>query len=587
MKINLYFTKKKKRILLIVLAAVILVGAAGYTVFIQPYINQEQWVYKETEVTSGDLTVGVTESGTLEYGITNQLYDISLDTSSSDSDEDDEDDETSTEKYLKVEAVYIAIGQRISEGDAILKFTDDSISDVRKILASNLTEAKIAYSEAKTEYDVSLLSAKQVYDSALVAEGYASKIYKQTIQVLESETTGSALEIQQLTADIEELNDLLEVSTENLSDAKANYDLAVEYMASANMSDVSVYVDAQTIYLNAEKQYENAKSSVEMIESSITSKQNEIENLQAEIKAYQAKLSINKLSARQSYDTSVVEGSTAESIYQTSISALMDTLEQAKTAVETAEQQLSDFEEFVGDGTIYAGGSGIVTAISYAVDDSLIEEGSMFSYAKADEMTITVDVSQEDVVDISVGDQVEIVFSAYDDQVYKGIIESITTTSTSESSSTVSYPVTILVNGDTEVLYGGMTADITFITDTRLNTLYVSKKAVVTKNDKTYVYVKERGSYVLFKVTTGLSNGIYVEILDGLSEGDLVYIATKITESATDTESDLDKSSSDTTADPTETTNTTTNDYGDMNNGGMGMPTGDMPTGTMPTGGMP
>lgn len=111
--------KKQKRIgkiilLLLLLAAVI--AAACYTVWIKPRQNQEVVVYKEETVQRGDLTVGVTESGSLSFGITSQLYDLEL--------------QTEEEKE--------------EEGDPVLKFSDSSIEAIRKKLRATQTEREIA-----------------------------------------------------------------------------------------------------------------------------------------------------------------------------------------------------------------------------------------------------------------------------------------------------------------------------------------------------------------------------------------------------------------------------------------------------------
>jgi HlyD family secretion protein len=588
MKIKVHLTKKQKKLLIIIVAAVCLVGAAVYTVFIQPSLSQEKWIYKESEVFVGDMTIGITESGTLEYGETEQLYDISVSTSDEedeDTDEEEDEDEETIEKYLKIEELYIVVGQRISEGDPVIKFTEDSIEDVRKLLTSALTEANIEYSEAKTEYDVDVLSAKQTYQSSMISEGYASKIYNQNISSMNAEIYAKKAEILELSGEIEDLEDAIDDVTEELSDAKETYDLAVEYLANANFSDVGVYVDAQTIYLNAESKYEFAQKNYDEVYESIESKQEEIEDLEDEITAANAELGINEMDAEQNYDMTIAEGSIAESIYNTSIAALEETLNEAAADVEAAEEQLNNFEEFVGAGTIYAEGTGIVTTISYEEGDSLVEEGSIFTYAKEDNMSITVDVSQEDVIDILVGDEVAISFLAYEEEVYYGIISSITTTSTSDSSATVSYPVTVDLLGDTSALYGGMTADITFVTETRENTKYVSENAIVTENDSTYVYVKKLGRYELQEVTTGLSDGIYVEILDGLSDGDIIYIATKVTESANDTLADVE--SDDSSEEMLDDSLLETSEGENGTNDSMEIPGGDMPDGEMPSGERP
>lgn len=128
---------------------------------------------------------------------------------------------------------------------------------------------------------------------------------------------------------------------------------------------------------------------------------------------------------------------------------------------------------------------------------------------------------------MKVGDSVDIAFSAYDGESYSGTIESITTTATSRSSATISYPVVISIQGDTSKLYGGMTADVTFTTEEVDDVTYISAKAVVEENGKSYVYIKQDGGYLLTPVTTDFSNGEYIEVTSGLNAGEQYYICTQ------------------------------------------------------------
>ena len=123
-------TKRIKRNIAVISAFIVMiVGAASYTLFIKPLQNVETWEYIEYIVEQGTLQNIVTESGSIQFGITTQLYDLDV---STDSDDDDDDDEEEDEKYLKVEEVYAAVGQRVQEGDPVYKFTQDSIDSVRK-----------------------------------------------------------------------------------------------------------------------------------------------------------------------------------------------------------------------------------------------------------------------------------------------------------------------------------------------------------------------------------------------------------------------------------------------------------------------
>ena len=101
----------------------VVILAAGYTVFIAPNLEKEEWVYKEMQAQRGELTIGVTESGTLEYIPTSQVYELELGLEDEEEDEDEEEEETSYH-YLEVKDVQAVVGQRISQGDVILEFTE-------------------------------------------------------------------------------------------------------------------------------------------------------------------------------------------------------------------------------------------------------------------------------------------------------------------------------------------------------------------------------------------------------------------------------------------------------------------------------
>lgn len=521
--------KKQKRIgkiilLLLLLAAVI--AAACYTVWIKPRQNQEVVVYKEETVQRGDLTVGVTESGSLSFGITSQLYDLELQTEEEKEAEEDDDEEETT-KYLRIEDVYVAVGERIEEGDPVLKFTDSSIEAIRKKLRATRTEREIALAEANSEYYLNVAAAELTRQASGTKSASADNVYSAQMAQLQTEVQTYTVKISNLYREIDRLLEDLEDAKENLSDITDTYKEALaDY---ENTSDFSRYGQIENLdtYISAKQQYEQAQQQVEDIQNQITQAQESIMDYNGKIQEAGYAQGINELGVKQTYETSVNGGTTADNTYRSTLETLQTSVDSAQEDLDEINEIIQNFEDFVGDGTIYAEGSGIVTQLGYEAGGDLENSGVMVAFASPDEMTISVDVSQEDIVSLSLGDSVDIAFSAYPDETWTGTITSITTTATSQYATTVSYPVTVLVEGDTTKLYGGMTADITFVTDTRNDALYVSRKAIVKENDRTYVYVDgASGEKELTEVTTGLSNGAYVEILSGLSEGDTIYIAT-------------------------------------------------------------
>ena len=168
-------TKKQKKLILAGIALLLLILAACYTVFIAPLLQKEQWIYKEETVERGTLKVGVTESGSLEYNTKSIDYDLTLDVSDDDEDDSDDDDDT-VQKYLKIEEIYAASGQRVTEGEELLKFTEDSVEAVRALLQNAVVEAQADYAEAESTYELSLLEAQTDYDTQKISASYAASI---------------------------------------------------------------------------------------------------------------------------------------------------------------------------------------------------------------------------------------------------------------------------------------------------------------------------------------------------------------------------------------------------------------------------
>lgn len=533
--------------ILIAAALLCLVLAAGYTVFIQPLLQKDKWIYKEAVVERGTLTAGVTESGSLEYGITDLPYDLDLTVEEDEEDgedsEEDEEDEEAAQKYLKVEEVFVAKGQKITRGDSVMKFTQDSVDAVRRLLSSAQTDAQVAFSEAESAYNLSVLKAKLELESDTVTTKYANSIYKYANKAIGDTLSADKLELERLTGLTDSLKKKYEEALEDLAEAQEDYKEAQEALESAGDNE-HVYIPLQSASLSAGNKYRQALTKAEQAKQSIENTDKEIISLREQIRLAEAKSTIDRLEADKNRESGLLTEEIAQTEYTASLESLKEELTEAQEELTKITGQVEAFEAFVGqEGIVYADGTGVVTQVGYGAGESLYMAGNVISYAKTEDMTIVVDVTQEDIINLKVGDKAEIVFKASDGKVYQGIVTSIVTTNTSENSATVSYPVTIAVQGDTSGLYGGMSADVTFVTEAREDVLYVSKKAILEQNGKTYVYVDNAfGSKVLKEVKTGLGNGVNIEITEGLEEGDTVYIASKVSSEADVTNTDTDES---------------------------------------------
>ncbi len=524
--------RKLVRIGALILIILAVIGMAGYTLFIKPKLEEDVYVYKEASVEYGDLVLGIVESGSIEAEAQSQDFTLNLETEDEeDDDSDEDDDEEDTTKYLEIEESNIVIGQRVTQGEEIYKLTEDSVESVRNKLELESAEAQTTLAEAQLSYQLDALDAQHTYQGSTAKSNTSGDIYKISIAQLNNA-------IADYNAKITNCKRQIDVKSEQIFNKRADddgnlledYEQAKEDYEAADKENEMTFVARQAAYLSAKEAYESFEENLQTLQEEMTALEEKIIAYQADIASAQAELTKTTLKAKQTYETDSLTGSIAGDTYEYAEGTLEEAVAEAQTVLEEAKEKLEDFETFVGDGSVYAQSDGLIMTINYEAGDSLINSGELFTYVTEDSITLSVDVSQEDIVDLSVGDSVTIVFTAYEDETYEGEVMSITTTATSEHATTISYPVTIKVMGDTSKLYEGMTGDVTFVTDQKAQTTYVSRKAIVEENGSTYVYQKnDSDDMELVEVETGFTDGVNIEITSGLEKGDIIYIASKVT----------------------------------------------------------
>lgn len=523
------------KLCLIAVAALGVLTLCVYRMLIVPRLSQDTFIYKETNVQKGDIVLGIEESGSVTMNSSELNYDLTITTDDEEDDDDDDEDEDENEdasKHLKIEEVYATKGQRISENDPLFKLKDSTVNSVKRLLESNRTEAKIALAEAKEEYNLGVLEAEDTKKETDVTAQDASALYNSTVAQLQAEIAGYSGEIEALTAEIKDLQKDLEDEDlkEELNDAYLALNAAQNtFNGSDDVQNFGAYT-ANTKSLNeAQEAYDKVQDKITGMKEQIETDQKTIARDQSSLEKAQAALKVKQQEAKNTYDSSVLNGQLSDEVYSYSVNSLEDSVTKAETDLQEAEDELAAFTEFVGDDNIiYSNGSGIVTAVNYEAGDELVDNGAMVTYTKSDDFTVSIDISEEDIKSVKVGDSVTIKFSAYDGETYEGTVSEINTSVSDNHATTVSYPVTISILGDTSKLYGGMTADVTFVSDSVNDVLYISEQAVVREDGHEYVYVKSGNDYEKKEIQTGFSNGTSIEVLQGLSEDEQIYIKSRV-----------------------------------------------------------
>ncbi len=388
-------------------------------------------------------------------------------------------DSTQISTALEVESVLVSVGQAVEIGDAILTITQESIDAYRAELETAVSSAQLAVTQEEINVESKRAEAEYTYSMYLAKGETAQETYDATIASL-----ASAVE-----------------------DAQEAVDEAQE-----DVDTYQGYVDSGYDY---EDELEEAQEALEEAQDALTIAQNN--------------QTTQSIEARQTLESALTNYEYADQLYQIDTDGLEDDLDDAKKALADAEQALADFDSCLQDGTIYAQYSGTVMSIAYEAGDELTDDSELIVYSDSENVTMTVSVTQEDISNISIGDEAEVSLDAYDDETFSAVVTAIETAA-SMGSSTVTYNVTVTFTEDVSKIYNGMTGEAAFNIQSEDDVLYVSNRAVNQDGTSTYVKVlNEDGTISSQTVTTGFSNGKNVVILSGLDEGENVIIESGLT----------------------------------------------------------
>ena len=327
-------------------------------------------------------------------------------------------------------------------------------------------------------------------------------------------------EKKQLTADY---NYSANIAKGNL--AEANYNATLEQLQAevdAVQEDVDYYAAAADYYWNLVVDGEDSYS------EKLEEVQEKYEEAAAKLKTAQNNYTTKALQAEKDYEETMLNYNNASTQYTIDVNGIDNDVDSASETLADAKEELEEFEDFIGDGVVYAEYSGKLMTVGYAVGDALTSDTAIAEFSDAEAVTMTVEVSQEDISAIAIGDVVMIELTAYEGEEFSGTVSGMDT-SASSGSSTVSYNVTVAFNGDISKVYADMTGNVTFIQKQVPDVIYVSNKAIINEGTTSYVKVKqEDGSLKKVEVVTGFSDGVNVEILSGLNEGDIAIIESRV-----------------------------------------------------------
>jgi HlyD family secretion protein len=271
---------------------------------------------------------------------------------------------------------------------------------------------------------------------------------------------------------------------------------------------------------------------------------------QSEAQFTQAELAFKR--SKQLYDEQTVSKSDFEQAQATYTVAKAE-VDAAKFSVVSAEASVKEANENLTKTSIYAPMSGTVSMLLVELGErvagtNLMAGTELLRVADLSRMEAQVQVNENDIPRVKLGDTALIEVDAYLDQKFKGIVTEIAnsakTTGVSADQVT-NFDVKILVlpqsykklvdAGDKNPFRPGMSATVDIRTQSKSDILTVPIQSVTTRTDtakiagtpsekdiRTIVFITD-GKYSFARdVKTGIQDNSYIEVLSGLSVNDRV-----------------------------------------------------------------
>ena len=292
-----------------------------------------------------------------------------------------------------------------------------------------------------------------------------------------------------------------------------------------------------------------------------------------------AELEFNR--QRELFERNVISQSDlerAESQYEVAKAGL----EAAEYAVESAEARLREGREQLGKTAIYAPMNGTVSQLNVEMGERVVGTSQMagtemMRIARLDQMELEVDVNENDVVNVSLGDSARISVDAYPDRTFRGVVTEIANsarvTGAGSQEQVTNFPVKVRFiddhNLDDDLIAGvatsegavpvlapnlrpGMSGTVDVFTETVHNAIAVPIQAVTVRDfaqvrrdedgddevdvERTsqqltpdedlrrVVFIVDNDRARMVEVATGISDDTYIVVRSGIAEGTSVVI---------------------------------------------------------------
>jgi HlyD family secretion protein len=301
---------------------------------------------------------------------------------------------------------------------------------------------------------------------------------------------------------------------------------------------------------------EKAEAGVNSARASLANSSAGLSQAEASFKRVQKSFQRNKTLYEQKA-ISKADYEAAESEYevaQAQLESARQTKHGAEYSLASALASKKETQDALNKTSIYAPIDGTISKLNVELGERVVGTmqmagTEMMRIANLAAMEVEVEVNENDIVRLAMGDTAEIEVDAWRGEVFKGIVTEIANSAASdllsvEKVTNFNVKIRILESSYSRLMKAGdanptpfrpgMTANVSIQTKKVTGVLAVpilavtvrrdenSRDTVTTTKDNEVVFIWENGKAVQKTVKTGIQDDMYIEVREGLKEGDEV-----------------------------------------------------------------
>lgn len=346
------------------------------------------------------------------------------------------------------------------------------------MLADEMNQAQTAYNQSETDYQMAFQTwgSEQSDENAAALDVAESARNDAQIAYQNAKSAYEDYKTQKPTAPT--MNDVNSGSTSEGSAADSIFSDSSESVTN-NSSDTTVTADTSAL----EAELEKASNTLAELQSRLSSQQAVAES-----------------------DPSAVTAEEKEKMEITNNLSELDQMS-AQELVETAKKGIkADF-------------NGVITKVSVVEGATTALGTELFTLQNTDKVDVNVNVSKYDYDKVKEGQSAEITLAG---KTYEGEVTNISHIATQNEKGASLISADVRIKNPDEDIFFGVDAKVTIHAEEADDVVVLPAEVVNIGKTGSFCYVIENGVITKKDITTGISSDEYVEVLDGIQEGDEV-----------------------------------------------------------------